>query len=97
MTILNATQLALSKQQWSGVRILEANLCKAMLSGTDLRGADLTGVNLTSAYLKNVNFEKAAMKDVQFGVFPDFSCGFEVRCVAMNKKGNLLACGLSNG
>ena len=37
------------------------------------------------------------MKDVQFGVFPDFKCGSEVLYIAMSKKGNLLACGLDDG
>jgi len=54
----------LYKRQWNGIRIPEANLSKAMLSGTDLIGADLTGVNLTSAFLKNCNFERAIMKNV---------------------------------
>ena len=55
VTILNADGVPLSKQQWSSVRIPEANLFKAFLNYTDLTGADLTGVNLTSAYLGNVN------------------------------------------
>ena len=93
VTILNAAQINLVKQQWSGVHIPEAKLEKAFLSGTDLSGADLTEVNLTSAYLKNVNFKEATMEDVQFGVFPDFKCGSSVYCVAMSNKGNLLACG----
>ena len=37
------------------------------------------------------------MKDMQFGVFPDFKCDDRVYCVAMSKKGNLLACGMDNG
>ena len=51
---------------------------------------------MTSAYLGNVNFKEATMEKVQFGVFPDLKCGEEVNCVAMSKKGNLLACGLNN-
>ena len=47
VTILNAAQINLAKQNWSGIRIPEANLFKVMLSGSDLSGADLTGVNLT--------------------------------------------------
>jgi len=68
-----------------------------MLSGTDLNRADLTSVNLASAFLKKCNFEKAVMKDVQFGVFPDLECGFEVTTVAMGKEGNLMTCGTENG
>ena len=68
-----------------------------MLSGADLAGADLNGVNFTSAFLKNCNFEKAQMKDVEFGVFPDFKCKSKVFAVAMSKKGNLLVCGMDNG
>ena len=64
ITILNAAQINLSKQKWSGIRIPEANLYKAFLNYTDLSGADLTNVNLTSAYLKNCSFENAIMKDV---------------------------------
>jgi len=30
-------------------------------------------------------------------VYPDFVCGSVVYCVAMNKKGDLLACGFDNG
>ena len=75
VTILNAAGVLLSKQQWSNVRIPDANLFKAFLNYTDLRGADLTGVKLTSAFLGNVNFKEAVMKDVQFGVFPDLKCG----------------------
>ena len=56
VTILNAAQLPLSKQKWSGIRIPGANLCKSMLSGTDFSGADLTGVNFSSAFLNNCNF-----------------------------------------
>ena len=97
VSILNAAQINLGRQHWSGVRIPEANLFKAFLSGTDLRGADLTGVNLTSAYLKNANFEKATMKDVNFGVFPNFKCGTAAISVAISRKGSLLACGLANG
>ena len=97
ITILNAAQINLSKQKWSGIRIPEANLFKAFLSGSDLSGVDLTGANLTSAYAENCNFERAVMKEVQFGVFPDFKCGSPVHCVAMSNKGNLLACGLNNG
>ena len=37
------------------------------------------------------------MKDIQFGVFPDFKCGKAVRAVAMSKKSNLLACGTWGG
>ena len=96
-TILNAAQISFLKQQWRNVRIPEPNLFKAFLSGTDLTGADLTRVNLTSAYLKNANFKEAIMKDVQFGVYPDFVCGSGVFCVAMRKKGSLLACGVENG
>ena len=55
-TILNAAGTPLSKQQWSDVRIPEANLFKAFLNYTDLSGADLSGANLTSAFLGNVNF-----------------------------------------
>ena len=43
-----------------------------MLSGTNLSGADLSDVNFTNAFLQNCNLEMAVMKDVQFGVFPDF-------------------------
>ena len=51
VSILNAAQISLSKQKWNGVRIPDANLFKAMLSGTDLTGADLAGVNFTSSFL----------------------------------------------
>ena len=68
-----------------------------MLSGADLAEADLTCVNLTSAFLNYCNFENAIMKDVQFGVYPNFKCGSEVYCVAMSQKGNMLVCGSENG
>ena len=68
-----------------------------MLSGTDLTSADLTNVNLTSAFMKNCNFEKAIMKDIQFGVSPDFKCGFAGYSVAMSNNGNLVAAGFDSG
>ena len=52
---------------------------------------------LVPMIISECSFEKAVMKDVQFGVYPDFVYGSTVLCVAMSKKGNLLACGMENG
>jgi len=68
-----------------------------MLSGTNLSGADLSDVNFTNAFLQNCNLEMAVMKDVQFGVFPDFKCNSGVNTIAMSKNGYLLVCGTENG
>ena len=72
ITILNNTGIFFTNCDFSGIRIPNANLSMSFFSSANLSGADLSGVNFTSAYLGNCNLEKAVMKDVKFGIFPDF-------------------------
>ena len=94
--ILNQAGTCFTKCDFSGIRVPDANLYKAFFNEANLSQSDLTGCILTSSFLQSCNLEKATMKNVEFGVFPDLKCEAIVNSVCMSKTGSLLACGPGN-
>ncbi|CAL5984381.1 WD40_repeat protein [Hexamita inflata] len=96
ITILNVADESFRDKDFRNVKIPGANLSLAMMDSVDFRGADLTDVNFQSAWLQHAKFDGADMKNVEFGKRAQIETFSELRCIKLNKTGELLACSSGN-
>jgi hypothetical protein len=83
-TILNWMSEPMVRQPWDGVHIPGADLTRAVLCGTSLRGACLAGCRLEKTILRNVDLRQADLSCVEFGERPPLTGHSEaVASVAM--------------
>jgi WD40 repeat protein len=80
-TILNWMGEPMVHQAWDGVDLAGADLTRAVLCGTSMKGANLAGCRLVRAALQGVCLDKANLAGADFGAPPLISVGFPVRCM----------------
>lgn len=71
ITILNYARFNFSGKDLCGIRVKGADLTRALLHHTDLRGSDLSETSLANAYMTHANLSQATLRDVHWGQEPD--------------------------
>ncbi len=98
LTLLAKAGVALTGQDFKGIRVPGADLSYGIFDHTQFEGADLSGVNFRGACLREANLQKANLAGVNFGEWPSIEVdSYYVVDFCYTPDGRLLAVGTYAG
>jgi len=97
ITILIRAGVRFNGNDFSGIRIPEADLSYGMFDSVQFQGADMREVNLRGAWLRQSDLSKADMTGVQFGELPNYVNGSYIASCAYSPDGESFAVGFFSG
>ncbi len=96
LTLLVKAEVALSRQDFKGIRVPKADLSYGIFNHTQFEGADLSHVDFHGAQLRDANLQKANLTEVNFGEPPAIEVGHPVEQGCPSPDGRWLALSTQN-
>ncbi len=96
LTLLVKAEVALTRQNFKGIRVPKADLSYGIFNGTKFEGADLSNVDFHGAQLRGANLQKANLAEVNFGEPPAIDVGHPVEQGCPSPDGRWLALSTRN-
>ncbi len=85
--------VALSGQDFSGIRVPGADLSSGIFDHTGFENADISGSNLRGAWLRQADLRHAKLDNVKFGELPTLEVGERIDVCCYSPNGQWLAVG----
>lgn len=96
ITVLNTGYFNFSGQDFSGVKIVGADLRGAYCDQTNFESADLSNVQLAQGWLRKANLKSCNLIDTNFGLYPYLELPGQIFCTQSYPDGALLAVSADN-